>query len=59
LVRCRRLRVAAGGRHQQDLMTGGINCVSWNSSTVDRRELRNNESAAMSAQPGLEFAQAL
>jgi len=37
-------------------MTGRINYVSWNPSTVDRRKLRNNESAAQS---GLEFAQAL
>jgi hypothetical protein len=43
----------------KDPMTGGINYVSWNPSTVDRRKLRNNESAPVSAQSGLEFAQAL
>jgi hypothetical protein len=42
-----------------DPMTGGINYVSWNPSTVDRRKLRSNESASISAQSGLEFAQAL
>jgi hypothetical protein len=40
-------------------MTGGINYVSYNPSTVDRRKLTNNESAPMSALSGLEFAQAL
>src|SRR5437870_5737988 len=34
-------------------MTGGINYVSWNPSTVDRRKLRNNESAPVSAQSAL------
>jgi hypothetical protein len=43
----------------KDLMIGCINYVSWNPSTVDRRKLRNNESAPSSAQSGLEFAQAL
>jgi len=40
-------------------MTGGINYVSWNPSTVDRRKLGNNESAPILAQSGLEFVQAL
>jgi len=40
-------------------MTGGINYVSWNPSTVDRSKLRSNESASISGQSGLEFAQAL
>jgi hypothetical protein len=40
-------------------MTGGINYVSRNPSTVDRRKLRSNESALISAQSGLESAQAL
>jgi hypothetical protein len=43
----------------KDPMTGGINCVSWNPSTVNRRKLTNNESAPLSAKSGLEFAQAL
>jgi len=43
----------------KDPMTGGINYVSRNPSTVDRRKLRSNESALISAQSGLESAQAL
>lgn len=34
-------------------MTGGINYVSWNPSTVDRRKLRNNESAPYRRSPAL------